>query len=350
MAFKRRLKFDKKIKHKKKMNILYILVFIVLASFGVGYSYISTQLNVNGTANVTAASWDVHFANLNVTEGSITAETPANITSNTTVEFSATLENPGDFYEFTVDVVNNGTMDAMIDNYEITPELTENQQKYLDYTITYSDGAPLAYNQELKKGTTETLKVRFKYKENSDKTNYPTEDQSFNVLFSVTYAQSDDTANVIRTFLFSSNNNAVNLGNSVTSLGTTYTTYQNVVSGTGNNNFIRHMIQNDSVVHSAVGFVYNNNAYYLKGGGSTYDSSNNTYVSDSIYYEENKVTLTNAFGSSNCEEFENYGSPYYYCETSSINANVAKSGYVSVNNNGWSCVVSMDESSGCDYD
>ena len=80
MAFKRRLKFDKRIRFQKKMNIIYILLFIVLASTGIGYSYIKSNLNINGTANVTAARWDVHFTNLNVTTGSVTATTAASIT------------------------------------------------------------------------------------------------------------------------------------------------------------------------------------------------------------------------------------------------------------------------------
>ena len=350
MAFKRRLKFDKRIKHKKRMDRLFILVIAVFACLGVGYSYISTSLNINGTANVTAASWDVHFDNLNVTDGSVTATTPADITDDTTIEFAATLEEPGDFYEFTVDVTNQGSMDAKIDDFGISPELTTAQAKYLEYTITYSDGAELLSNQELKIGETENIKVRFKYKENSDKTNYPTEDQTFTIEFTVTYTQSDGDADAVRTFLFSSNTNAVSIGNSVTNLGTTYTTYQNVVSGAGHNNFIRHMIQDNKVVHSAAGFVYNNNAYYLKAGGSTYDSSSNTYANDSVYYEENKEILANALGASNCEEYENYGSPYYYCEISDMYVNVTKSGYISINDDGWSCVVANNESSGCDYD
>ncbi len=193
MAYKRRLRFDKRIKFQKKMNIIYILLLIVLASIGTGYAYIKSNLNINGTANVTAASWDVHFENLNVTTGSITATTPANITDDTTVTFSAELSNPNDFYEFTVDVVNDGTMDAMIDSFSISPTLTTAQKKYLEYTVTYSDGTPLANKQELKVGTSETLKVRFSYIENSDKTNYPTEDQSFNIEFSVDYIQADDS-------------------------------------------------------------------------------------------------------------------------------------------------------------
>ncbi len=194
MAFKRRLEFDKRIKHKKRMDRLFILVIVCFAFLGIGYSYISTSLNINGTANVTAASWDVHFDNLNITDGSVTATTPADITSDTTVEFAATLEEPGDFYEFTVDVVNSGTMDAMIDDFGISPELTSDQQKYLEYTVTYSDGVELEEKQELKQGTTETLKVRFSYIENEDKTNYPTEDQTFTIEFTVTYTQATEDA------------------------------------------------------------------------------------------------------------------------------------------------------------
>ena len=194
MAFKRRLKFDKRIKFKKQMGIMYILLFVVLASLGVGYAYIRSDLSINGTAKVKNARWDIHFTNLNVTTGSVTAETAANITNDTTVEFAATLENPNDFYEFTVDVVNNSTLDAMIDSYSISPALTTEQKKYLEYKVTYSDGAKLAEKQELKVGATETLKVRFSYIENSDKTNYPTEDQTFTVEFNVAYTQADDTA------------------------------------------------------------------------------------------------------------------------------------------------------------
>ena len=193
MAYKRRLKFDKRIRFKKKMDIMYILLLVVLASIGTGYAYIKSDLNINGTANVTAANWDVHFENLNVTAGSVTASTPADITDDTTVEFAATLEEPNDYYEFTVDVVNGGSMDAMINNLSISPALTTAQAEYLEYTVTYSDGIALENKQELKQGTSETIKVRFSYIENYDKTNYPTEDQSFTIEFSVNYTQADGT-------------------------------------------------------------------------------------------------------------------------------------------------------------
>ena len=201
MAFKRRLKFDKRIRFQKQMSIMYILLFVVLASLGVGYAYIKSNLNINGTANVTAARWDVHFTNLNVTTGSVTATTAASITDPTTVTFAATLDEPNDFYEFTVDVTNQGTMDAMIDSFSISPTLTTAQEKFLEYTVTYSDGTALVDKQELKTNALETLKLRLSYKENDDKTNYPTTDQTFTINFSVDYVQADETSEEVEHIL-----------------------------------------------------------------------------------------------------------------------------------------------------
>lgn len=47
---------------------------------------------------------------------------------------------PGEFYEFTVDVVNEGSIDAMIDSVVKTPELTSAQAKYIKYEISYENG------------------------------------------------------------------------------------------------------------------------------------------------------------------------------------------------------------------
>ena len=57
MAYKRRLKFDKRIRFKKKMDIMYILLLIVFASIGTGYAYIKSDLNVNGGANFNDGTW-----------------------------------------------------------------------------------------------------------------------------------------------------------------------------------------------------------------------------------------------------------------------------------------------------
>ncbi|MBQ6497719.1 MAG: hypothetical protein IJI58_03285 [Bacilli bacterium] len=299
MAYKRRLKFDKRLRFKKKMDIMYLLVFVLLSSIGTGYAYIRSNLNINGTANVTAANWDVHFENLNVTTGSVTATTPADITDDTTVEFAATLEEPNDFYEFTVDVVNEGTMDAMIDSFSISPTLTTAQKKYLEYTIAYSDGVPLASKQELKANGSETIRVRFNYIENSDKTNYPTEDQTFTINFNVNYTQADVTSQEKPYYVFRTNTNSVNPGDNVSALGTTYTSYDDLRSNTNRYVFLRHTISNNQVIETMLGFELNNRIYYLIGGGGA------------AAFEPNKLVLHTAFGINNCS-----GGTTYVCLTS----------------------------------
>ena len=190
---KMKLKYLKrKFRFNKKRSYFFIFLFLLVCSVGLGYAAISTTLSIDGSAEFKDARWIVYFDNLNVTTGSITATTPASITNTTTVSFGVKLDNPGDFYEFTVDVVNGGNMNAMIDSVNVLPELTAAQQNYLRYTFTYSNGVPLAQYQKLDVGDTETILVRFEYLENDDTSLYPTEDDSLTIAFDVTYVQADD--------------------------------------------------------------------------------------------------------------------------------------------------------------
>ncbi len=143
-------------KNNKKRNNLLILLLLILF-IGVGYAMLTTTININGTGKVKNAKWDVHFANIQVTDGSVTPTTAANITEKTTASFAVTLKKPGDFYEFTVDVVNAGTIDAMIEAFSKTPETVPD---CVNYTVTWANGeTPKAYDS-IPKGQTYKMKVR----------------------------------------------------------------------------------------------------------------------------------------------------------------------------------------------
>ena len=65
-----------------------------------------------------------------MTNGSVsigTGDKAAVITPNDTTEvtYEVTLAKPGDFYEFTVDAVNAGTVDAIIDEVRSTYKIGE---------------------------------------------------------------------------------------------------------------------------------------------------------------------------------------------------------------------------------
>ena len=115
--------------------------------------------------------------------------TPATISTPTSITFGAQLENPGDCYEFTVDVVNAGTIDAHVEQIHILPELTAEQEEYFQYYVTYLDEVNIQEGDTLNAGDQETLLVRFQYRIRNDESVYPLEDVNFSCSISIDYVQ-----------------------------------------------------------------------------------------------------------------------------------------------------------------
>ena len=100
---------------------------------------------------------------------------------------------PGDFYEFTVDIVNDGSIDAMISEV-LRSGISTDQEKYIEYIATYEDGGELEVNDLLKSGSRKNIKVRVKFREDVNSEDLPLEEVTLNLSFSVTYIQADDNA------------------------------------------------------------------------------------------------------------------------------------------------------------
>ena len=181
-----------------KDNIKIILILLVVC-LGMGYAYINSDLNINGTAQVNSANWDVHWANIQVTNGSVSGTnvvTAPTISNSTTVNYSVILNTPGDYYEFTVDAVNGGSIDAMIDTIDskLNGATITTLPDYLKYTVTYSDGVALEANHQLLHNTTETYKVRIEYRTDIELNQLPATNQTLSLQFTVTYRQATDDA------------------------------------------------------------------------------------------------------------------------------------------------------------
>lgn len=123
------------------------------------YAALSTTLNISGNAEVTAASWDIYFDNIQVNDASVEAIKTLVIVDSRTINFVVSLMEPGDFYKFSVDIVNEETIDAMIDSVVKIPELTSDQAKYIKYEIEYTDGNSISSKQLLGKGEIRTISV-----------------------------------------------------------------------------------------------------------------------------------------------------------------------------------------------
>ena len=184
------------IKDRKMLYGILTIALVCVFSLTIVYAALSITLNITGSAEVVASSWDIHLDNIKVTSGSVSGTTPS-ITSPTTASFSTTLNMPGDFYEFTIDVVNDGTIDAMIDGITKTPTLTEAQAKYLNYIIEYQNGESINTKQLVAKNSFVRLKVRVEYRKDITASDLPTTSETLNLAFTVNYVQSDGTASSV---------------------------------------------------------------------------------------------------------------------------------------------------------
>ena len=186
--------------NRKKTIKLAILVLILL--LGIGYAALKTTLKVDGTVNVDKTSWDVHFENVSITEGSVIAN-PAPTTNNidtTEMTYTINFTKPGDFFEFTTDIVNNGTIDAMIDVLDnktyASNGITEiNLPTYLTSATTYENGVAIARNQKIESGTSEKIKVRVEFKKDITASDLPSDGTTTVVFkFSGSFKQADENA------------------------------------------------------------------------------------------------------------------------------------------------------------
>ena len=191
---------------KQKNRKIIVIAIALLLLISVGYAGLTTTLTINGTANIAATTWKVYFNNLQVTDGSVTATTapsiPENSTSTTSLSYTVTLNKPGDFYEFEVDVVNGGTINAKLAENGVTKGGVSNEDDtYVNYTVTYADvnGTAIVAGDKLSKsgatisgiGDTRRVKVRVEYDPNVTlaQLNELEDDIELNLTFALNYVQ-----------------------------------------------------------------------------------------------------------------------------------------------------------------
>ena len=269
----KRLNFN--IKDRKVLYGILTIALVCVFTLTIAYAALNAVLTIQGTAQVTSADWDIHLANPKVTNGSATTNVPQ-IKTNSTMDFSTTLNMPGDFYEFTVDVVNAGSIDAMIENVVKNPELDASQKKYLNYEVTYQNGESITTNQTLVHGTTMPIKVRIEYRKDLIASDLPTGQVVLDLSLTLEYIQSDGTGTSVP------NNgvggSSISANGSLDSIGTIVTIgdQQFYTIGTEGDN-----VKLLSMYNLYVGGEYNNNTWTAYGNEATgkQDSTMLGYVS-----------------------------------------------------------------------
>ena len=371
-------------KSKKRLNYLLVIVLLLLVS--IGYAILSTNLNILGSSQISAPTWDIHWENVSVKSGSVTATTPTIDTNKTTVNYSVTLTIPGEYYEFTVDAVNAGSIDGMVsvvsnklNNVEIST-----LPNYLEYKVSYDDGVDIAPNHLLSANTSEKYKVHVGYKKDINVSDIPATPQTLNLTFSVTYVQSDSNAvDKPEPYVYTVNKydesvtnpkyNAVWLNQTFPTSITQYQTASEALAAIAAASskdlpfYFKHKIENGIVTESYVEFVITeemaqSNAGMVAGtytlrGEKTYEEGTGYLVDESYispYYEANKEAIKTAFGyatnSSRCRNSGTGRSSYFYCSVSGLRVYSLADGIVQASDTSSSgCSVSSTGSSSCNW-
>lgn len=146
-----------------------LVILLAIIGIAVGYAALSQNLKLNGTVTQkTLADWNVHFKTGSesfTTKGDINADEASfkvDATDNTKGTFSATLV-PNSSVEYKVTVINEGTIDAVLDG--IFVDGLDSLPSYIDCTvtptadddITLTDGGEQEFTISLVAGDADTL-------------------------------------------------------------------------------------------------------------------------------------------------------------------------------------------------
>ncbi|MBQ3414489.1 MAG: Ig-like domain-containing protein [Clostridia bacterium] len=182
-------------RNKKRKTRLVAILLILFLLISVGYASLTTNVSTSGGATIKVQRWRVYFDNIEETTGSVTAN-PAPTTSGITtteLNWTVSMDTPGQFYEFCVDVVNAGTMDAMVGSL-VNTALASPQSNYFNYTVTYSDGSPIEQYDKLPANTTDTLKIRVEFRTDINPGDLPETAQEVSLTYTSTYVQANNNA------------------------------------------------------------------------------------------------------------------------------------------------------------
>ena len=183
-------------KERRTKALVIVVLLIVIAGLTVAFAALSTTLNINGTAYLDAAKWGIKFENLSSPTkiGSATTTGTAKIEETKAAEITGinvSLSTPGDKVTYTVDLVNEGTINAKIDNIEKTV-LTSEQQRYLTFKVTDQNGKEVSEGDILSSGETRNLTITIEFIKDLTKEDLPTNANTISLSYKLNFVQTDD--------------------------------------------------------------------------------------------------------------------------------------------------------------
>ena len=171
-----------------------LVIMIIFMSVGFAAASYNQLLEISGNKVVAkSAAWNVHFdtSSYSETTGSVVGTHSLN---NTLFTYNVTLS-PDEYYSAEFDVINEGTFNAKLASITISPTLTENEKKYLDYYIvydnqTFTESQLFTNGPVINTGERKHIKVYINYYTNETNASFlPLEDNELTLNVSLNYEQ-----------------------------------------------------------------------------------------------------------------------------------------------------------------
>ena len=107
-------------RNRKIKTLSLVALIVAVLGLGVAFAALSSQLTINGSAKAQAGSWNIHFAKTldmpTQTTGNASFTEPT-LSDTSILGFKATVTKPGDSVTYYFDIVNSGTVDALVEDY-----------------------------------------------------------------------------------------------------------------------------------------------------------------------------------------------------------------------------------------
>ena len=129
------------------LNIIFILSLLLVRFI---YNILHEQVD-------TTYMWNINLTNLKVKDGSKNGNISL---KDNKIVLDVTLKEEQDYYEFSFDIENNGSLDATLKEYNLK---IDNPKNIVIYSISYKDNTKINIGDTLKSNKVNTIKVRIDY-------------------------------------------------------------------------------------------------------------------------------------------------------------------------------------------
>lgn len=147
----------------RKTSIIYLLLLFI----SIGFAVLTSNFGATGLASFAESSFNVYIDNV-VEESSSVEGTTFNLdSSKTSLSISSSFDKPGDYIDISFYVVNDGTMDAVLDSFRVTGvngTYFSSSLKYDIDSVAVSSNTSSAYNYILRAGQRRKINFHLEYK------------------------------------------------------------------------------------------------------------------------------------------------------------------------------------------